>query len=96
MNMNDETKFYCNEGKTLTKEELLEWYRGFLGDKMEIVHGIPPPGFIEIAVKHMESRDPVKFFDDFNRWASEQGWRPCAGSITEADAGTLAVGEVNS
>jgi len=94
--MNDETKFYCNEEKTQTKEKLLEWYRSFLGDKMEVVPGIPPPGFIEIAVEDMESRDPVKFFGDFNRWADEQGWRPCAGNITESDAGTLAVDGVHS
>jgi len=94
--MHDETQCYCNGVEALTKEKLLERYRDFLGDNMEIVAGIPPPDFIEIAIENMESRDSVKFIDGFNRWADEQGWLPCAGSITESDTGTQAADGVHS
>jgi len=94
--MNDETQCYCNGVETLPKEKLLERYLDFLGDTMEIVPGIPPPDFIEVAIEDKESRDPVAFLDGFNRWANEQGWLPHAGSITKSDAGTLAADGVNS
>jgi len=87
---------YSNGVETLTEEELLWRYRDFLGDEMEIVAGIPPPDFIEIAIENMESRDPVAFLGGFNRWADEQGWLPCAGNITESGAGIRAADEVNS
>jgi len=94
--MNDETQCYCNGVEIMSKENLLERYRDFLGDNMEIVPGIPPPDFIEIAIEDMESRDPVEFRSGFKRWSDEQGWLPRAGSITESDTGTRAADGVHS
>jgi len=92
---------YSNGSEKLTKEQLRDEYEKFW--LRTIMRDIPlagrphsPERAVREGLAKMEKNDPVGFLDDFKRWADEQGWLPCAGSITESDTGTRTAGEVHS